>query len=126
MLGDPEMDGGCIAHQAAAQIYHSAPHTYKQMALDCITASLRIDGILMLYSSPAGFPLAFSVIVYMCMRELYEVVYRERRGRDWSGNHAHLRPLTSVVWYEYHHGGIVHPHLRSWLSVVPHQALYLP
>ena len=44
MLGEPELDSGCIAHQAAARIYHTAPHTYRQMALDCITASLRIDG----------------------------------------------------------------------------------
>lgn len=44
MLSDPELDGGCIAHQAAAHIYLTAPHTYRQMALDCITASLRIDG----------------------------------------------------------------------------------
>ena len=44
MLGDPELDGGCIVHEAAAHIYLTAPHTYRQMALDCITASLRIDG----------------------------------------------------------------------------------
>ena len=44
MLGDPELDSGCIVHEAAAHIYVTAPHTYRQMALDCITASLRIDG----------------------------------------------------------------------------------
>ena len=45
MLSDPELDSGCIAHVAASQIYVTAPHTYRQMALDCITASLRIDGM---------------------------------------------------------------------------------
>ena len=44
MLGDPELDSGCVAHPVAAHIYRTAPHTYRQMALDCITASLRIDG----------------------------------------------------------------------------------
>ncbi len=28
----------------AARLWRDAPHTYKQIALDCVVASLRIDG----------------------------------------------------------------------------------
>ena len=44
MLGAPELAGGCVRNIAAAKLLREAPHTYKQMALDCVTASLRVDG----------------------------------------------------------------------------------
>lgn len=44
LLSNPELDRGCIRNPAAAKLLREAPLTYKQMALDCVTASLRVDG----------------------------------------------------------------------------------
>lgn len=44
LLGNPELEGGCVLNKDAARLLKEAPHTYRQMALDCVTASLRIDG----------------------------------------------------------------------------------
>lgn len=44
LLDSPEVDGGCVCNVEAARLLQDAPHAYRQMALDCVTASLRIDG----------------------------------------------------------------------------------
>ena len=44
LLSNPELEAACIVNHEAALYCASAPHTYKQMALDCVTASLRIEG----------------------------------------------------------------------------------
>ena len=44
LLDNPELDGGCVCNAVAARLLQDAPRTYRQMALDCVTASLRIDG----------------------------------------------------------------------------------
>ena len=44
LLSNPQLDEGCILNGAAAKMLKEAPLTYKQMILDCITASLRVDG----------------------------------------------------------------------------------
>lgn len=35
---------------AASQLLHKAPHAYRQMVLDCVSASLRVDGQCRKYS----------------------------------------------------------------------------
>lgn len=42
LLSAPESDS--IVNTAASQLLHKAPHAYHQMALDCVSASLRVDG----------------------------------------------------------------------------------
>ena len=49
LLSNPELDSGCVLNLSAAQLLKDNPHTYRQMVLDCVTASLRIDGGLMKY-----------------------------------------------------------------------------
>ena len=49
LLSNPQLDGGCVLNPSAAQLLKDNPHTYRQMVLDCVTASLRIDGGLMKY-----------------------------------------------------------------------------
>ncbi len=44
LLASPELDGGCVLNLGAASLLRSAPHAYRQMVLDCVTASLRVDG----------------------------------------------------------------------------------
>lgn len=44
LLSNPELDEGCIRNPEAAKLLREAPLTYKQMALDCVTASLRVEG----------------------------------------------------------------------------------
>ncbi len=44
LLSNPELDDGCVLNPSAAHLLREAPHTYKQMVLDCVTSSLRIDG----------------------------------------------------------------------------------
>lgn len=44
LLSNPELDEGCIRNPVAAKLFREAPLTYKQMSLDCVTASLRVDG----------------------------------------------------------------------------------
>ena len=44
LLSNPELDSGCVLNLSAAQLLKDNPHTYRQMVLDCVTASLRIDG----------------------------------------------------------------------------------
>ncbi len=45
LISNPELDDeGCIRNSDAARMLREAPITYRQMALDCITASLRVDG----------------------------------------------------------------------------------
>ena len=44
LLSEPEVEEGCILNLDAARLWKDAPHTYKQIALDCVVASLRIDG----------------------------------------------------------------------------------
>lgn len=46
LLSNPELDHGCVRNPIAAKLLKEAPLTYKQMALDCVTASLRVDGML--------------------------------------------------------------------------------
>lgn len=61
LLSNPELDGGCIRNPAAAKLLMEAPLTYKQMALDCVAASLRVDGkaavelTLVWYAGPSQF-----------------------------------------------------------------------
>ena len=45
LLGSPELDSRCVVNTEAARLLQEAPHTYRQMALDCVTASLRIEGM---------------------------------------------------------------------------------
>ena len=44
LLSEPEVEEGCVLNLDAARLWWDAPHTYKQIALDCVVASLRIDG----------------------------------------------------------------------------------
>lgn len=44
LLSNPDLDSNCIKNATAANLLREAPLTYKQMALDCVTASLQIDG----------------------------------------------------------------------------------
>ena len=44
LLNNPETDSGCIQNHEAAGMYTDTPHTYKQLVLDCVSASLRIEG----------------------------------------------------------------------------------
>ncbi len=47
LLSNPELDDIFVLNPSAARLLKEAPCTYKQMVLDCVTASLRIDGELM-------------------------------------------------------------------------------
>lgn len=44
LLSNPDLEEGCVCNVTAAHMLREAPMTYKQMALDCVTASLRVDG----------------------------------------------------------------------------------
>ena len=44
LLSEPEVEEVCVLNLDAARLWRDAPHTYKQIALDCVVASLRIDG----------------------------------------------------------------------------------
>ena len=39
----PEMKKEAILNKDAAKMLRLTPHTYRQMALDCVTASLRVQ-----------------------------------------------------------------------------------
>lgn len=54
LLSNPELDEGCIRNPTAAKLFRAAPLTYKQMSLDCVTASLRVDAGLTPYDSESG------------------------------------------------------------------------
>lgn len=45
-MSNPELDQGCVLNNEAAYCYKNTPHTYKQMVFDCVSASLRIEGLL--------------------------------------------------------------------------------
>lgn len=44
LLSNPELNEDCVRNPAAAKLFREAPLTYKQMALNCVTASLRVEG----------------------------------------------------------------------------------
>lgn len=39
----PDLKRGAILNKDAAKMLQLTPHTYRQMALDCVTASLRVQ-----------------------------------------------------------------------------------
>jgi ubiquitin-conjugating enzyme E2 U len=43
LLCEPEMDEGCVLNPDAARLLWDSPHAYRQIALDCVVTSLRID-----------------------------------------------------------------------------------
>jgi ubiquitin-conjugating enzyme E2 U len=51
LMSNPELDSGCILNHEAEKCYKDTPHTYNQMAFDCVTASQRIEAGLTPYSS---------------------------------------------------------------------------
>lgn len=45
LLSNPELDSRYIVNVTASQLLNKAPHAYRQMVLDCVSASLRVDGL---------------------------------------------------------------------------------
>jgi len=39
----PELKSGAILNKDAAKMLQLTPHTYREMALDCVAASLRVQ-----------------------------------------------------------------------------------
>lgn len=39
----PDMKRGAVLNKDAAKMLQLTPHTYRQMVLDCVTASLRVQ-----------------------------------------------------------------------------------
>lgn len=45
LLTNPQdRDPNLIANEEAAFMYRHRPHTFQQMVMDCVTASLKIEG----------------------------------------------------------------------------------
>ena len=44
LLSSPDLSENSILNPGALKLYRDTPHTYRQLALDCVTASLRVDG----------------------------------------------------------------------------------
>lgn len=74
LLSSPELDGGCICNAEAARLLQDAPHAYRQMALDCVTASLRIDGEFDSFNFSVSQCVGnWAIVVYTCTSALYWV-----------------------------------------------------
>ena len=39
----PDLKRGAVLNKDAAKMFQLTPHTYRQMVLDCVTASLRVQ-----------------------------------------------------------------------------------
>ena len=71
LLSNPEVEHGCVRNSVAAKLLKEAPLTYKQMALDCVTASLRVDGMLGFWTaslrlSPEGVHIMIVCFLMLC------------------------------------------------------------
>ena len=45
----PDLKRGAILNKDAAKMLQLTPHTYRQMVLDCVAASLRVQGQYIIY-----------------------------------------------------------------------------
>ena len=45
LFGDPDLRDVAVLNKDAAKMLQFSPFTYKQMALDCVAASLRIQSL---------------------------------------------------------------------------------
>ena len=39
----PDLKKGAVLNKDASKMFQLTPHTYRQMVLDCVTASLRVE-----------------------------------------------------------------------------------